>query len=113
MGSLFSKKPAGPPKPQITKKDEAILQLKVQTDNMKKYQARVRSVLPKIRGEKLFLTVCFLQLEIVVEKETQAAKSLALAGKQRQAILALKKKKYQEALINKTDNMLLNLQEMV
>lgn len=54
-----------------------------------------------------------VQLEVVLTKEVEAIRLLTKQGKQKQALLALKKKKYQENLIEKTEPMLLNLQEMV
>jgi len=35
------------------------------------------------------------------------------SGNKRQALLALKKKKYQETLLSKTDEQLLNLEQLV
>lgn len=86
MGSSASK----PPK--ITPKDKAILDLKVQRDKLKKYQT---------------------QLESVRERETQVAQECLRRGDKKRALLALKKKKYQDSLLEKTDNQLMKLEELV
>jgi len=49
----------------------------------------------------------------VVTKETEVARKLLKEGKKKQAVLALKKKKYQEQLLDKADTQLSNLQEMI
>eukprot|EP00698_Gefionella_okellyi_P003923 TRINITY_DN1363_c0_g1_i1.p1 TRINITY_DN1363_c0_g1~~TRINITY_DN1363_c0_g1_i1.p1 ORF type:complete len:235 (+),score=84.52 TRINITY_DN1363_c0_g1_i1:52-705(+) len=92
MGNIFGRKRVDTGAPQITKHDKAILDLKVQRDKLHQYQKKV---------------------EIVIEKELQAARDLSAQGKKRQALLALKKKKYQESLLDKTEGMLINLQQMV
>jgi len=90
MGNwLFGSKKA---KPNVTAQDRAILDLKNQRDKLKQYQKKINTV---------------------VERETQIAKQLLQQSKKKQALLALKKKKYQEGLFDKTNNMLMNLEEMV
>jgi len=90
MGNwLFGSKKA---KPNVTAQDRAILDLKNQRDKLKQYQKKISTV---------------------VERETQIAKQLLQQSKKKQALLALKKKKYQEGLLDKTNNMLMNLEEMV
>jgi len=54
-----------------------------------------------------------MKLQKVIDKEVEVAKQLIQVGKKRQALIALKRKKYQESLLGKTEGMLLNLQEMV
>jgi charged multivesicular body protein 6 len=49
----------------------------------------------------------------VIERETEIARQLLQQAKKKQALLALKKKKYQEGLIEKTEGQLNNLEEMV
>jgi len=66
--------------------------LKVQRDKLKQYHIKVNAVLTR---------------------ETEIAKSLLLQGKKKQAMVALKKKKYQEQLLDKSEQQLLNIQEMV
>ncbi|TPX72465.1 hypothetical protein CcCBS67573_g05857 [Chytriomyces confervae] len=77
--------------PKITQHDRAILDLKVQRDKIKKYQKKLAQV---------------------AESETRIAKSHLAKGDKRRALLALKKKKYQESLIEKADMQLLNLEQM-
>jgi len=88
MGSLFSKKKNN----SVSQHDKAVLDLKVQRDKMKQYT----------KG-----------CEAVLTKETDVAKSLLKQGKKKQALLALKKKKYQEVLLAKIETQLSNLQEMI
>ncbi|PHZ09110.1 uncharacterized protein RHIMIDRAFT_263930 [Rhizopus microsporus ATCC 52813] len=82
----------GSSKHKITSQDKAILDLKVQRDKLKKYQKN---------------------LNVVIEKEIAAAKLALSQGNKKKALLALKKKKYQEQLLEKTDQQLLNLEELV
>ncbi|CEG67679.1 hypothetical protein RMATCC62417_04073 [Rhizopus microsporus] len=81
----------GSSKHKITSQDKAILDLKVQRDKLKKYQKN---------------------LNVVIEKEVAAAKLALSQGNKKKALLALKKKKYQEQLLEKTDQQLLNLEEL-
>ncbi|KAK3560069.1 hypothetical protein QTP86_033792 [Hemibagrus guttatus] len=68
------------------------VQLKQQRDKLKQYQKRIT-----------------LQLE----KERQLAKQLLKDGKKEKAILLLKKKRFQEQLLDKTENQISNLERMV
>ncbi|KAJ3200543.1 Vacuolar protein sorting-associated protein 20 [Entophlyctis luteolus] len=86
MGNAPSKKP-----PAITAHDRAILDLKVQRDKLRKYQKK---------------------LALVVQNEADVAKAHLRNGDKRRALIALKKKKYQEGLIEQTDMQLLNLEQM-
>lgn len=76
----------------ITQQDQAVLDLKRQRDSLKKYQRR---------------------LEAQMEKERDLAKQLLRDGKRDKAKLLLKKKKYTESLLEKTDGQLSNLETMV
>ncbi|CAO3663573.1 unnamed protein product [Rhizopus microsporus] len=67
------------------------MDLKVQRDKLKKYQKN---------------------LNVVIEKEVAAAKLALSQGNKKKALLALKKKKYQEQLLEKTNQQLLNLEEL-
>ncbi|KAI8081286.1 Snf7-domain-containing protein [Halteromyces radiatus] len=82
---------AGASKNKITSQDQAILNLKIQRDKLKQYQKKVN---------------------LVIEKEIQAAKVSLNQGNKKKALLALKKKKYQEQLLEKTEQQLLNLEEL-
>ena len=88
MGALFSKKE----KSRITEQDRAILGLKKQRDQLKQYQKRIQNVL---------------------EKDRELAKKLLKEGKTDRAKLLLRKKKFQEGLLEKTDGQLDNLEKLV
>ncbi|KAF7705538.1 charged multivesicular body protein 6 [Silurus meridionalis] len=88
MGNIFGKKKRS----RVTEHDRAVLQLKQQRDKLKQYQKRIT-----------------LQLE----KERQLAKQLLKDGKKEKAILLLKKKRFQEQLLDKTENQISNLERMV
>lgn len=79
-------------KPLVTKQDEAILQMKIQRDNIKKYQRRIRTVL---------------------DREREIAKECLAKGDKNRALLALRKKKYQEQLLIQTDKHLETLEDLV
>ncbi|OBZ85153.1 Charged multivesicular body protein 6 [Choanephora cucurbitarum] len=82
---------AGASKNKITSQDKAILDLKVQRDKLKRYQKNINKV---------------------IEKEIEAAKLALQQDNKQKALLALKKKKYQVQLLEKTDQQLLNLEEL-
>ncbi|KAI8607867.1 Snf7 family [Chytriomyces sp. MP71] len=75
----------------ITGHDRAILDLKVQRDRIKQYQRK---------------------LLVVSARETAAAKAWVLKGDKRRALVALKKKKFQESLVATADMQLLTLEQM-
>ena len=77
MGTIFSKK-----KSRITEQDHAILGLKKQRDQIKKYQKRINRDLGK---------------------EKELAKRLLKEGKKDRAKLLLRKKKFLEGVLDKTD----------
>ncbi|XP_012251337.2 charged multivesicular body protein 6 [Athalia rosae] len=89
MGIFFSKKK---PQSRVTEQDKAVLQLKQTRDKIKQYQRRI---------------------EQSIEKERQIAKKLIHDGKKDRALLLLRKKKFQEQLLTKTDGQLENLEHMV
>ena len=88
MGAIFSKKE----KSRITEQDRAVLGLKKQRDQLKQYQKRINNDL---------------------EKEKELAKKLIKEGKKDRAKLLLRKKKFQEGLLEKTDNQLDQLERLV
>lgn len=88
MGNLFSKKE----KSRITEQDRAVLSLKKQRDQLKQYQKKIQGVL---------------------DKEKELAKKLLKEGKKDRAKLLLRKKKFQEGLLEKTDGQLDNLERLV
>ncbi|CAJ1075168.1 charged multivesicular body protein 6-like [Xyrichtys novacula] len=89
MGNVFGRKSRPS---RVTDQDKAILQLKQQRDKLKQYQKRIT-----------------LQLE----KERLLAKQLLKDGKRERALLLLKKKRYQDQLLDKTENQISNLERMV
>nr|XP_020512589.1 charged multivesicular body protein 6-like [Labrus bergylta] len=88
MGNLFGKKKQS----RVTEEDRAVLQLKQQRDKLRQYQKRIN-----------------LQLG----KERLLAKQLLRDGKKEKALLLLKKKRYQEQLLEKTENQIGNLERLV
>lgn len=89
MGNVFGRKSRPS---RVTDQDKAILQLKQQRDKLKQYQKKIT-----------------LQLE----KERLLAKQLLKDGKKEKALLLLKKKRYQDQLLDKTENQISNLERMV
>ncbi|XP_052071637.1 charged multivesicular body protein 6-A-like [Mytilus californianus] len=93
MGGLFSSK--GKDKKtesRVTEQDKAVLQLKQQRDKLKQYQKKIN---------------------VQIEKDRNVAKQLLHDGKKDKAKLMLRKKKFQESLLEKTDGQLDNIDRMV
>ncbi|KAI8645633.1 Snf7-domain-containing protein [Parasitella parasitica] len=82
---------AGASKNRVTSQDRAVLDLKVQRDKLKRYQKK---------------------LNVVIDREVEAAKLAIQQGNKQKALLALKKKKYQIQLLDKTYQQLMNLEEL-
>lgn len=89
MGGLFGKHKK--PVSRVTEQDKAVLQLKQQRDKLKQYQKRI---------------------EINLERDRQLAKKLLNEGKRDKAKLLLKKKRYQEQLLQNTDAQLEKLEQL-
>lgn len=89
MGNVFGRKSQSS---RVTDQDKAILQLKQQRDKLKQYQKRIT---------------------VQLEKERNLAKQLLKDGKKEKALLLLKKKRYQDQLLDKTENQISNLEQMV
>lgn len=87
MGNLFGSKK----KSRVTEQDKAILQLKQQRDRLKQYQKRIEQ-------------------QLLRDKDT--ARQLLANGKKDKALLLLRKKKFQESLLEKTDKQLENIERM-
>ncbi|KAM6376704.1 charged multivesicular body protein 6 isoform 1-T2 [Pluvialis apricaria] len=88
MGNLFGRKRRS----RVTEQDKAVLQLKQQRDKLKRYQRRIG---------------------LNLERERGLARRLLQEGKREKAMLLLKKKRYQEQLLNKTETQIDNLERMV
>ncbi|XP_075559215.1 vacuolar protein sorting 20 isoform X1 [Dermacentor variabilis] len=89
MGVLFGKHKKVS---RVTEQDKAILQLKQQRDKIKQYQKKIFSTL---------------------ENERQLARKLLHEGRKEKAMLLLKKKRFMEQMLEKTDGQLTNLERMV
>jgi charged multivesicular body protein 6 len=70
----------------------AILDLKLQRDKLHQYQRRI---------------------VLLTDKETEVARRMLAAGDKKRALLALRRKKYQEQLLVKTDGQLAQLEQLV
>mmetsp|Transcript_12932 Transcript_12932/g.33686 ORF Transcript_12932/g.33686 Transcript_12932/m.33686 type:complete len:237 (+) Transcript_12932:1-711(+) len=89
MGALFSKRPAAA---QVSDHDRALLQLKVQKDRVSKHRAAITSAMDR---------------EAAVAQEQLASGNRALAR------AALRRKRYWELHLDKTDQMLMRLEEVL
>jgi len=89
MGIFFAKKK---PQSRVTEHDKAVLQLKQTRDKIKQYQRRI---------------------EQNIERDRDMAKKLLQNGRKDRALLLLRKKKFQEQVLLKTDGQLENLERMV
>ncbi|KAJ3935455.1 MAG: Snf7 family [Lentinula lateritia] len=78
--------------PKITAQDRAILDLKLQRDKVKQYQKNLQAIL---------------------DREEAIAKQHLEAGHKDRALVALRRRKYQQGLLLKTDGQLENLQQLV
>lgn len=87
MGAIFSKKKSS----RVTEQDKAVLQLKNQRDKLKQYQKRI---------------------EISLTSDRELAKKLLNDGKKDRAKLLLRKKRYQEQLLQNTDAQLAQLDRL-
>ncbi|RYP67552.1 hypothetical protein DL769_005730 [Monosporascus sp. CRB-8-3] len=76
---------------KITAQDKAILDLKNQRDKLHQYQRRIGAL---------------------TERETEAARALLARGDRPRALLALRRKKYQEQLLSRTDAQLAQLERL-
>jgi charged multivesicular body protein 6 len=72
--------------------DKAILSLKVQRDKLRQY---ARSI------------------QLVLDRERELAKEAVVQGQKQKALLILRRRKYQEQLLVKTDQQLETLEQLV
>ncbi len=75
--------------PKISAQDKAILDMKLQRDKLHQYQKRIT---------------------VITNRETEIAKECLRKGNKSRALLALRRKKYQESLLAKTDQQLAQLE---
>ncbi|UJR35496.1 hypothetical protein I4U23_028250 [Adineta vaga] len=91
MGNIFGKKPKPSKQPAITEQDRAILQLKQQRDRLTQNRRRIESQL---------------------DREREVAKQLLKNGHKDRALLLLRKKKMLESQMDKSENILENVERM-
>uniref|UniRef100_A0A914Z991 Charged multivesicular body protein 6 n=1 Tax=Panagrolaimus superbus TaxID=310955 RepID=A0A914Z991_9BILA len=91
MGSIFGK-PKHPPSTKVTEHDKAVLGLKLQRDKMRQAYRRY---------EKNLL------------KEKEMAKELLKQGRKDRALLMLKRKRYQESIMDRIAKQMDNIDSMV
>uniref|UniRef100_A0AC34FHG2 Charged multivesicular body protein 6 n=1 Tax=Panagrolaimus sp. ES5 TaxID=591445 RepID=A0AC34FHG2_9BILA len=91
MGSIFGK-PKHPPPTKVTEHDKAVLGLKLQRDKMRQAYRRY---------EKNLL------------KEKEMAKELLKQGRKDRALLMLKRKRYQESIMDRIAKQMDNIDTMV
>lgn len=89
MGNTSS---SGRTPPKITNQDKAILQLKMQRDKLQKTSKKI---------------------EVVIKRERQIAMESVKSGNKRRALLALKKKKYQENLMDTVERQTESLESLI
>lgn len=78
--------------PKVTAHDRAILDLKLQRDKLKQYQKKI---------------------QVVLDREHEIAKAHLATGQKDRAVIALRRRKYQQSLLLKTDSQLENLEQLV
>lgn len=91
MGGLFSRSPKKPVS-RVTEQDKAVLKLKQTRDKLKQYQKKIM---------------------VNQEKERTLAKQCLDQGRKDKALRLLKKKKFQDTLLDRTDTQLDNLDQLV
>ncbi|GAB7350880.1 hypothetical protein MBLNU459_g1398t1 [Dothideomycetes sp. NU459] len=77
--------------PKVSAQDRAILDMKNQRDKLHQYQKRIT---------------------VITNREKEIAKECLRVGDKRRALLALRKKKYQESLLAQTDQQLAQLESL-
>ncbi|KEF56027.1 uncharacterized protein A1O9_07608 [Exophiala aquamarina CBS 119918] len=76
---------------KISAQDRAILDMKIQRDKLRQYQKRIT---------------------VITTRETEIARECLAKGDKAKALLALRRKKYQESLLSKTDSQLEQLEKL-
>jgi len=78
--------------PKITAQDRAILDLKLQRDKLRQYQKKI---------------------QVILDREHTIAKDQIAAGQKDRALIALRRRKYQQSLLTKTDEQMETLEQLV
>jgi len=78
--------------PKITAQDRAILDLTLQRDTLTQYQKKI---------------------QVILDREHTIAKDQIAAGQKDRALIALRRRKYQQSLLTKTDEQMENLEQLV
>uniref|UniRef100_A0A8H7NL78 Charged multivesicular body protein 6 n=1 Tax=Bionectria ochroleuca TaxID=29856 RepID=A0A8H7NL78_BIOOC len=76
---------------KVTAQDKAILDMKIQRDKLHQYQRRIT---------------------VLTDKETDIAREMLAKGDKERALLALRRKKYQQSLLSQTDSQLEQLEKL-
>lgn len=79
---------------------------------MKQYQRKVGSLFQAI-PESYSLNMWIPQIEGILDREKQIAREALAQGNKSRALTALRRRKYQESLLAKTDSQLETLQNLV
>lgn len=110
--------------PSITNQDRAILEfvvyhsvkthliivcsLKLQRDKVKQYQKKVCT--PPFFTQHIHIA---FQIQVILDREYAIAKEHLANGQKDRAAIALRRRKYQQGLLQKTDQQLENLEQLV
>jgi charged multivesicular body protein 6 len=111
---------------QITAYDRAILDLKIQRDKLKQFSKKVQYFFDNLSVDFVdvcvwffcaIMNLCFrftmMKLESVLAREKEVARQLLREGKQNLARLCLRKKRFQEQLLERLSVHLANLEQLV
>ncbi|KAJ3569058.1 hypothetical protein NP233_g5302 [Leucocoprinus birnbaumii] len=99
--------------PKITAQDKAILDLKLQRDKLRQYQKTVRYYIFELGIGWLSDLAIKRQIQHVLDREHAIAKTHLSNGQKDRAMVALRRRKYQESLLVKTDQQLETLEQLV
>ena len=90
-------------------RDVIVHSLKLQRDEVRKYQKKVSSSTVYMAR----MPTQASKIQVVLDREHEIAKQQLAAGNKDRALIALRKRKYQEGLLVKTDAQLENLEKLV
>ena len=77
---------------KLTSQDKAILEMKLQRDKLRQYQKKI---------------------VLILDRETAIARQCLKKGDKQRSLLALRQKKYQQSMLEKTDEQLMILEQLV